>query len=37
VAVEEVANAAVFLLSPMSSGITGQILHVDCGYSIMGM
>jgi len=37
VAVEEVANAAVFLLSPMSSGITGETLHVDCGYSIMGM
>ena len=37
VAIEEVANAAVFLLSPMSSGITGEILHVDCGYHIVGM
>lgn len=33
---EEVGNAAVFLLSDMSSGITGEILHVDCGYNILG-
>lgn len=37
VEVEEVANAALFLLSPMSSGITGETLFVDCGYNIMGM
>ncbi len=37
VEVEEVANAALFLLSPMSSGITGEVLYVDCGYHIMGM
>lgn len=36
VEVEEVANAAFFLLSPLSSGITGEILYVDCGYRIMG-
>lgn len=33
----EVGNAAVFLCSPMSSGITGEVLHVDCGYNIMGI
>jgi enoyl-[acyl-carrier protein] reductase I len=33
----EVADAALFLLSNMSRGITGEILHVDCGYNIMGM
>lgn len=33
---DEVAKAAHFLLSDMSSGITGEILHVDCGYSIIG-
>ena len=33
----EVANAAVFLLSPLSAGITGEVLHVDCGYHILGM
>lgn len=31
----EVGNAALFLCSPLSSGITGEVLHVDCGYSIM--
>ena len=35
--IAEVANAAVFLLSPLSSGITGEILYVDCGYHILGM
>ncbi|MEH2394626.1 MAG: enoyl-ACP reductase FabI [Nostoc sp.] len=33
----EVGNAAVFLCSDLSSGITGQILYVDAGYEIMGM
>jgi enoyl-[acyl-carrier protein] reductase I len=31
----EVGNAALFLLSPLASGITGEILHVDCGFNIM--
>jgi enoyl-[acyl-carrier protein] reductase I len=34
---EEVGNAAAFLCSPLSSGITGQVLYVDAGYEIMGM
>lgn len=33
----EIADAALFLLSDMSSGVTGEILHVDAGYNIMGM
>ncbi|MEH2044063.1 enoyl-ACP reductase FabI [Nostoc sp.] len=33
----EVGNAAAFLSSDLSSGITGQILYVDAGYEIMGM
>lgn len=37
VQIEEVANAAAFLLSPLSSGITGETLYVDCGYNILGM
>ena len=37
VELEEVANAGLFLLSPMSSGITGEILFVDCGYNIVGL
>ena len=36
VEVSEVANAAVFLASDLGSGITGEVLYVDCGYSIMG-
>lgn len=34
---QEVGNAAAFLCSDLSSGITGQILYVDAGYEIMGM
>jgi len=33
----EVGNAATFLCSDLAGGITGQILYVDAGYSIMGM
>lgn len=33
---EEVADAALFLLSPLSRGITGQVLFVDGGFSIIG-
>lgn len=32
---EEVANATVFLCSPLASAVTGQILYVDCGYNII--
>ena len=34
---EEVANTAAFLLSPLGSGITGAVIHVDKGYHAMGM
>ncbi len=33
----EVGNAAAFLCSDLSSGVTGQVLYVDAGYEIMGM
>nr|WP_244420347.1 enoyl-ACP reductase [Isosphaera pallida] len=33
---DEVGAAAMFLLSNLASGITGEILHVDCGYNTMG-
>lgn len=33
----EVGNTAAFLCSDLASGITGQVLYVDSGYSIMGM
>lgn len=37
VAAEEVANAALYLCSNLGSGVTGEILHVDAGYNIVGM
>jgi len=33
---EEVGHSGAFLLSESASGITGEILHVDAGYNIMG-
>jgi enoyl-[acyl-carrier protein] reductase I len=37
VTIEEVGDSAVYLLSPMSRGVTGEIVHVDAGYHIVGM
>jgi enoyl-[acyl-carrier protein] reductase I len=34
---EEVGHLGLYLLSPLSSGTTGQTVYVDAGYSIMGM
>lgn len=34
---EEVGNSGLYLLSPMSSGVTGEIHYVDCGYNVIGM
>lgn len=36
VEVEEVAHTAFFLLSPLASGVTGEIIFCDAGYRIMG-
>jgi len=33
----EVGNTALFLCGPLSSGITGEVIYVDCGYNIMGI
>ncbi|RUL86105.1 enoyl-ACP reductase FabI [Tautonia sociabilis] len=33
---EEVGSTGMFLLSDLASGVTGEILHVDCGYNVMG-
>lgn len=32
VSLEDIGNAAVFLCSELATGVTGQILYVDCGY-----
>jgi enoyl-[acyl-carrier protein] reductase I len=34
---EEVGKAAVYLLSDLGSGTTGETLHVDAGYHVVGM
>jgi enoyl-[acyl-carrier protein] reductase I len=37
VELQEIGNAALFLLSDMSSAITGEVMFVDCGYNIIGV
>jgi enoyl-[acyl-carrier protein] reductase I len=37
VTIEDVGNAAAFLSSDLAAGVTGQVLYVDAGYSIVGM
>src|SRR5579863_6836201 len=37
VTIEEVGGAGVYLLSTLSSAVTGEVHHVDCGYHIVGM
>ncbi len=37
VSTDEVGGAALYLLSDLSSGVTGEVHHVDCGYHIVGM
>jgi enoyl-[acyl-carrier protein] reductase I len=37
VSTEEVGNAGLYLLSDLGTGVTGEIMHVDSGYHIVGM
>ncbi len=37
VSADDVGNVAVFLSSDLSSAVTGQVLYVDAGYSIVGV
>jgi enoyl-[acyl-carrier protein] reductase I len=37
VTIDEVGQTAAYLLSDMSRGMTGEILHVDAGYHVVGM
>ncbi len=34
---EEVGNTAAYLLSDLSSGVTGEVIYVDAGYNIIGL
>lgn len=34
---QEVANMSVVMLSHLSSGVTGEVIHVDAGYNILGI
>jgi enoyl-[acyl-carrier protein] reductase I len=37
VSIDEVGGAALFLLSELGGGVTGEVHHVDCGYNVIGM
>lgn len=37
VSIDEVGDAAVYLLSPLSRAVTGEVHHVDSGYHVVGM
>ena len=37
VTIEEVGGAAMYLLSDLSRGVTGEVHHVDAGYHVQGM
>jgi enoyl-[acyl-carrier protein] reductase I len=37
VTTEEVGNAGLFLLSDLGAGVTGEVMHVDAGYHVVGM
>ena len=37
VTIEDVGGAGVYLLSDLSSGVTGEVHHVDAGYNVIGM
>jgi enoyl-[acyl-carrier protein] reductase I len=37
VSIEDVGGSGLYLLSDLSSGVTGEVHHVDCGYHTVGM
>ena len=37
VTIEEVGDSALYLLSDLSRGVTGEVMHVDSGYHVVGM
>jgi enoyl-[acyl-carrier protein] reductase I len=37
ITLEDVGGAGLYLVSPLSSGVSGEVHHVDCGYHVVGM
>ena len=37
VGIEEVGGAGLYLLSDLSTAVTGEVHHVDCGFHVVGM
>ncbi|MEN3972961.1 enoyl-ACP reductase FabI [Sphingomicrobium sp. XHP0235] len=37
VTIEDVGGSGLYLLSDLASGVTGEVLHVDAGYHVVGM
>ena len=37
VALDDIGGTGLYLLSDLSSAVTGEILYVDCGYNVIGM
>ena len=37
VTIEEVGDSALYFLSDLSRGVTGEVHHVDSGYHVLGM
>ncbi|HXP74177.1 MAG TPA: enoyl-ACP reductase FabI [Stellaceae bacterium] len=37
VTIEDVGGSALYLLSDLSAGVSGEVHHVDCGYHVVGM
>jgi enoyl-[acyl-carrier protein] reductase I len=37
VTIEEVGDSAMYLLSDLSRGVTGEVHHIDSGYHVVGM
>ncbi len=37
VTLDDVGGTGIYLLSDLGSGVTGEVVHVDCGYHVVGM
>jgi enoyl-[acyl-carrier protein] reductase I len=37
VTIEDVGKSGLYFVSDLSSGVTGEVHHVDCGYHVIGM